>query len=136
MKIEYLKKPLANGPYMWTIATTAEEFYHIQETYAVERHHHDKWELGDDTRFSAMTHFFDGLVIVCLPQTVTFSTLVHEAVHVFERFAQEMGEEHPSEEFRAYSTQFIFDQMADALAKRQIPKATVSTTVKKSVRTR
>jgi hypothetical protein len=58
------------------------------------------------------------LIVVCLHAEVNFSVVVHEAVHVFEAMMRDMGEAHPSEEFRAYATQFIFERMVDALTKR------------------
>ena len=39
------------------------------------------------------------------------TVLVHEAVHVFQQHCKDMGEEHPSEEFEAYSIQHISQQL-------------------------
>lgn len=40
--------------------------------------------------------------------------LVHEAVHVWQRFVEFIGEEHPSDEFEAYSIQAITQTLLEA----------------------
>lgn len=40
--------------------------------------------------------------------------LVHEAVHVFQRYCEHIGEDRPSTEFEAYSTQAIAQELMAA----------------------
>lgn len=42
--------------------------------------------------------------------------LVHEAVHVWQKFREDIGEKHPSSEFEAYSIQVISQQLMQAYA--------------------
>ncbi|WP_457797624.1 hypothetical protein [Methylocystis sp. S23] len=46
-----------------------------------------------------------------------FGLIAHEAVHVWQKIRDEMGEDNPSPEFEAYSIQHIFIHLADAYAK-------------------
>lgn len=70
-----------------------------------------KYPWPEDKRATAMTMDLCGLVVVALPLNVKTSTLVHEAVHVFEAVMRDIGEDAPSEEFRAYSVQAIFEAL-------------------------
>lgn len=57
--------------------------------------------------------------IVCLPQAVgenwepvqVAALLVHEAVHVWQAFVEDIGESDPSDEFMAYSIQSISQRL-------------------------
>jgi hypothetical protein len=117
MEINFLPHPLANGPSMWTVATSAKEFYAIQDQQGVLYAQRDNWDAEEGEGY---THFFDDmrLIVVCLNPTADVGLIVHEAVHVFEAMMRHMGEGFPSEEFRAYSTQFIFEQILEVVANR------------------
>lgn len=115
MKIKFLQKPIASFPTIWTIATSAEEFEAIQKRH-VDFGYHDKWEVSDT--FDGITHFFDRVVVVCLPLNTKPSVIVHEAVHVFKAMMRDAGEENPGEEVEAYCIQFIFEQMMAELQAR------------------
>jgi hypothetical protein len=114
MEINFLPHPLANGPSMWTVATSAKEFYAIQDQQGVLYAQRDNWETLEGEGY---THFFDDmrLIVVCINPTADVGLIVHEAVHVFEAMMRHMGENDPSEEFRAYSTQFIFEQILEVI---------------------
>ncbi len=45
-------------------------------------------------------------------------TLVHEAVHVFQRLCDSIGEGHPSQEFEAYAIERISEQLLREYARR------------------
>lgn len=121
MKIDFFEKPIPCTPTMWTIATSAEEFYYIQRHMNVDMGYQDQWRVGIN-RVEAMTHYFDHLIIVCFEPDAQADIVVHESVHVFERMMQDMGEVNPGEEVRAYCTQYIFRAMWAALNKRRQPK--------------
>lgn len=77
----------------------------------------------------ATTHFMVGpegklSAIVCLrvnagrdPVEIV-GLLVHEAVHIWQEVKTNIGEQHPSPEFEAYSIQWIAQQLVAACAKR------------------
>ncbi len=67
------------------------------------------WPFDQNHRAQACTVDFRGLVIVCLPLDAKTSSIVHESVHVFEAVMRDIGEKAPSEEFRAYGIQAIFE---------------------------
>jgi hypothetical protein len=46
-----------------------------------------------------------------------FGLIAHEAVHVWQKVREEMGEDRPSTEFEAYAIQHIFVHLAAAYAK-------------------
>jgi len=48
-----------------------------------------------------------------------YAMLVHEAVHIFRHFCVEIQEEHPSDEFEAYSIQGISQRLMLALAEQR-----------------
>lgn len=52
----------------------------------------------------------------------TLSSLVHEAVHVFDYIMEDAGEEKPSAEEKAYTIQFIFQQLVQAYILSRKPK--------------
>lgn len=118
MKNVYLETPIKNIPTRWGIATTAEELYSMQREY-VDHWLHDEWLITESGMVSAMTHTFEGLVVVCMPLSTSQSILVHEAVHVFQHMMHEMGEVNPGQETQAYCIQFIFEEMSRELSKRR-----------------
>ncbi|MGE8629465.1 hypothetical protein [Achromobacter denitrificans] len=76
----------------------------------------------DEGRQAACVHTWekgDKLVcIVCLPPSAlecdpveVILCLVHEAVHVFQRLCDSIGESHPSREFEAYSIERISEAL-------------------------
>lgn len=77
------------------------------------------------TQSNATAHFLatpEGVdcTIVCLSDTDKRSAieiagiLVHEAVHVFQRYCEHIGEGAPSSEFEAYSIQWISQSLMEA----------------------
>lgn len=53
---------------------------------------------------------------------VAASVLAHETVHVVEEIFREIGEDKPSEEFRAYLTQTVFRQLCTMYTKTRCKK--------------
>lgn len=79
----------------------------------------------------ATTHWWDApkghkpCVIVCMAQMKGaeleqyYSLLVHEAVHIFQRVCDYIGEDKPSDEFEAYSIQAISQELMYAWKNRK-----------------
>jgi hypothetical protein len=76
-------------------------------------------------RSNATVHFLTtpegtDCTVVCLGDTAKRSPievagiLVHEAVHVFQRYCEHIGEESPSSEFEAYSIQWVSQSLMEA----------------------
>lgn len=116
MRTQFFEPPLRGSPTKFAIATTEEEFNHIQRRN-VDHGEQQAWIVSGAR--SAVTHYFDRLVVVCLPLDTPEGVLVHESVHVFSHMMLEMGEEKPSEEFTAYGIEYIYETMSKALAKRR-----------------
>lgn len=83
----------------------------------------------------ACVHFVDRdggrheLALVCLRETERSTgigiaaLLVHEAVHIWQRCKERIGERDPSAEFEAYSIQAISQQLMQAYLDATAPKA-------------
>lgn len=72
---------------------------------------------------NATTHFFENngkfVAIVCidnehLTKIESYGLLIHEAVHIWQKNKESMGEDSPSEEFEAYSIQCIAQRLIEA----------------------
>lgn len=112
MKTKWLDNTLISGPYLCLCLSQ-------QEMESALRHCGIKEYVPFINNCSdATTHFFtndDGklMTIVCLGETEKVhpiqvaSMLVHEAVHVFQEYCNQIGEKEPSSEFEAYSIQSI-----------------------------
>lgn len=85
----------------------------------------DRYKMSVREGAHAATHILkrDGQLIflVCMQRsrqrtlTQHYALLVHEAVHIWRAWMSSIGEEHPSEEFEAYSLQAISQGLMDAL---------------------
>lgn len=85
----------------------------------------------------ATTHYFDHqkdcyhIAVVCIDASKmtepihTASLLVHEAVHVWQRIRDLMGEDSPSSEFEAYAIQHISSELMVEYARQMSIAATV-----------
>lgn len=86
----------------------------------------------EESRHKAMVHTWEngGLLtcIVCLHPDSKLAdpievacTLVHEAVHVFQRLCQSIGESDPSMEFEAYSIERISERLMREFVRQTTP---------------
>ena len=121
---QWLSRSLIVGPYI-TLVTSDEEFGRAMKHCKLERDG-TKWirtEQADATAHHIETSEklicivairvkpgFDGIQVASL--------LVHEAVHIWQRYCQYIGEHSPSDEFEAYSVQAISQELMNAYAKR------------------
>lgn len=120
MKPEWLNRNLANPAPYFTLCTTEKMFY--KELRAL------KIPLGQYPPFlstkqsNATTHTLENsegrlCAVVCIhPRTdldplVVAGILVHEAVHLWQTYCQDIGETSPSSEFEAYGIQHLAQQL-------------------------
>lgn len=121
----WLSRDTIRAPHM-TLCLSADEFRQAAEHCSVENP--GIWL--DVQRQAACVHTWeqDGLLtcVVCLhPDTLVAidpirvaCSLVHEAVHVFQRLCDSIGECAPSREFEAYSIERISEQLLREFARR------------------
>lgn len=112
-KIKLLNPLFSNIPTRIAVIKTAGEFYGLQDAREVPFSQRLDWPLDPDGRVKASTCLFpdDGLVVVAYqPDTPAelIPVVVHESIHVFEAIMRDIGEDTPSEEFRAYGTEAVF----------------------------
>ena len=118
------RRVAAPGPYL-TLVTSQDEFD------AVLRH--CKVPLGtpylSSARADATAHFFDNrrgdsVAVVALGDTTGRSgvevagLLVHEAVHIWQTYRENIGETHPGREQEAYAVQGIAQELMAEYARR------------------
>lgn len=114
------------GPYL-TLCLSEQEFKDVLKS--IKFNTHTRWIKTD--RANATTHFIvnecgDATCIVCLrdfynrdPVEVA-GLLVHEAVHIWQEYAQSIGEEHPGWEQEAYAIQSISQQLMAEFSRRMV----------------
>lgn len=124
MKPRWLDRKTVQSPYP-TLCLSAEEFAAAARHCQIMPAH----DWLDPDRHMATTHDWrlrDKLVcVVCLhPDAMGANpiqvacTLVHEAVHVFQRLCDSIGEVAPSREFEAYSIERIAEELMREFARR------------------
>lgn len=119
--MKWLPRDLINGGYL-CLCIDQKGFHRAMRWLKVPQ----PWPRWIGEGANASTHTFDnnGLktyaVIVCIEADKSrtgidiASILVHESVHVFQRWCAEFGEEAPSSEFQAYSIQTISGRLMSA----------------------
>ena len=123
--VPWLDRSLIIGPYL-CLCTTEKDYHAVLDYLKVPAHQRRPW-VGK--RADATTHLLEnqdhGLVaVVCLGDVSRRSPvdvaalLVHEAVHVWQAFCEDIGEKSPSDEFEAYSIQRISYQLLSAFAQQ------------------
>lgn len=118
MKLRWLDRETVRAPYM-ALCLSEKAFQDAA------RHCHVSVSPGewlDLNRNTAVTHTWEAkgklICVVCVhpdaqkadPIEVA-SSLVHEAVHVFQRMCDSIGEDKPSREFEAYSIERIAERL-------------------------
>ena len=115
MRAEWLSRSLMTMPMYLTLCTTQKQFSRELRHLKLAR---NAWpDFLATTHAHATTHFFvnEGKesAIVCIhpaperDQLEVVGLIVHEAVHVWQAVADNIGEKHPSSEFEAYGVQGI-----------------------------
>jgi len=122
--VKWLDRDLVNGPYIG-LATTEAAFREALAHCEVppEKQPGDWIAPGKDARAFYLDNPKGDLVcIVAIRVTPDVdgvqiaALLVHEAVHVWQVFAERIGEENPSREFEAYAIQAITQRLLQAYA--------------------
>lgn len=125
MKVDWLNRDLMVGPYMTLVLSDA-EFGAALKHCKLPR---DGTEWIKTAHADATVHWADhpsgGIVCIVAirPKPTTTgiqiaSLLVHEAVHIFQKYCDHIGEDSPSSEFEAYSIQRIAQSLMESYAER------------------
>ena len=101
IEIEWLSSPFGHAKY--TLVTSYKKMRKMG------------YDPDCDLPHPAVTYFFDDNEIIVYvnkkcgaSDSEVMALIVHEAVHVWQKIAELMGESEPSKEFEAYSIQTIF----------------------------
>lgn len=115
-KIRWLDRALILGPYL-AICFTGDEFYATLDYLEIKRYEWPDWITpGADATTHTLRYKGKTASVVCvdippdMDPVAVAGLMVHEAVHVFQRYCQNIGEDNPSMEFEAYSIQSISQQ--------------------------
>ncbi|QHJ00113.1 hypothetical protein GT347_20295 [Xylophilus rhododendri] len=122
----WLDRSLIVGPYL-TLCLSEVEFRRAMKRCTVAVADQPAWIRNDQS--DATVHWLTNpkgclVCIVCVrPRADTTgiqvaAMLVHEAVHIWQRFLLDIGEDQPSAEFEAYSIQAISQRLMEAYAER------------------
>ena len=122
MKPQWRNRAMIVAPY-FTLCTTEQMF--LDETSKLGWRSTGAWapENGGRTHHGTNADG-DPTCIVCVrgfeshEPISNAGILVHEAVHVFQRWCDEHGEVHPSSEFQAYAIQWISQELMNEFARQ------------------
>lgn len=124
MKINWLDRGLVYAPRM-VLCMTEHEYMQVAKQLKVE--YPNSWILPGQ---SACVHTWEKLdgsmwaCVVCINPPADFDSvdiacaLVHEAVHIFQKLCEQLGETHPSKEFQAYSIERITQRLMREYTRR------------------
>lgn len=125
----WLNRTLFISPYCIALCTSEKDFHLELKRMKLPPH---AWPPFLATNHAnATTHWFEApsghkpAIIVCMAEVKGiepeqyYSMLVHEAVHVFQKVCDRIGEDHPSAEFEAYSIQAISQELMYAWKNRK-----------------
>ena len=120
--MKYLDRALLIGPYV-AICRDEKEFRKELLRLKLPRH---EWPNFMTKGGYATTHFLTNtpkgmICIVCLGSTVgktrtqIDALLVHEAVHIWQKFVADIGEDHPGDEMEAYAIQNLSQSLMESM---------------------
>lgn len=122
MSTEWLNRRLIDCPYMIALCLSEADYHSTLKRLKIKPENQDAWDHG--MADAKMRHFLsaDGkemfAIVTVNPERVggmfgyqIAAMLCHEAVHVFQRSCEAMGEKYPSDEFMAYSIQSIAQEL-------------------------
>lgn len=118
--MKWLNRDLIVGPYLG-LCTKEAEFHDALKHCKVPVEQWGRWvnEGADATMHTLANPLGEMVCLVCIEvkgQTgvQVAAMLVHEAVHVWQKWRESIGEDAPSKEFEAYSIQAISQRLMQA----------------------
>lgn len=123
-KIDWCSRSLMVGPYL-CLVLSEEAFHRAFDDLGQEKEGRPSWVLNSQSNATCHTlgNQKDELCAVVAIRGVEGRTgievaglLLHEAVHVWQRYRAHIGETDPSLEFEAYSIQHIAQQLMQSFA--------------------
>lgn len=123
--MKWLGQALITGPHM-ALALSERDFLRAHKQLRLPRELAKPWIASGDATTHMYSHREHGLAcIVCLAANEQHMSgiqiaglLVHEAVHVFQFWREEVGEVAPSSEFEAYAIQRIAQRLMESYAQQ------------------
>lgn len=121
MKVQWLDRCLIIGTHYFTLCTTEKLFKKALKHLRIPKN--DRPPFLSNWHSNATAHYFEhrdegkASCVVCLGNTdgkdkaQIFGLLTHEAVHIWQRVKEAIGEGAPSPEFEAYAIQSISQQL-------------------------
>jgi hypothetical protein len=117
--IKWCNRSLINGPY-FALCTSEKDFYKTMKKLYIKATDWPRHWISEGA--NATTHYLtnnkEPCFVVCIQEnpegveaTQIVALLVHEAVHIKQRFMEFIGEDKPSDEFEAYMVQTIAQQL-------------------------
>lgn len=119
MKIDWLPRDLVNGPYL-CLVLSEKAFHKAFDHLDQPKEDRPRWVTNDHSNATAHTLTNpkgELCAVICLRDWGTHTgieiagLLVHEAVHLWQRLCDHIGEHSPSAEFEAYSIQSIAQRL-------------------------
>ncbi len=115
----WLNRELVTSPIYYALCINEKDFNYELKRLGISKSKRPDFLSNDHC--NATTHFLHNngklCAIVCLGDTSNadklqvYSLLVHEAVHLWQRIRENLGEWEPSKEFEAYSIQRISQEL-------------------------
>lgn len=113
-KLEWLNRDLLTSPYCYALCLSQESFDGEMKRLKIPKK--DRPDFQKTAHANATVHFFEAknaerCAIVCMGSAKGFdreqiyALLVHEAVHIWQRIRESIGETYPGDETEAYAIQ-------------------------------
>ena len=125
--MKWIERSLIVGPYV-TLVLDEQQFHKAMKHCQIHKKDRGSWiktEHSDATVHFLETPAKEQCCIVAVrvkkdtdPNSVV-GILVHEAVHIWQKFSQRIGEHEPSEEFEAYAIQSISQRLIAAYSEQK-----------------
>lgn len=126
--MKWLDNTLILGAFL-TLVTSEKQYQKAMRHCGIAKADAGRWIKAEHA--NATSHFLDNpdgrlCCIVALDPKIKATSiqiaclLVHESVHIFQKFCERIGEQEPSAEFEAYSIQTISQVLMTEYAKKMV----------------